>query len=305
MSAEQEMNEALDALEADAGEAFDKEEDLNLADENLETKDIEPKDEIIEDKPKEKPPGYLTYDEWIAKGKDPADFRGENAYKSQYESLKEVRELKDTMSHVVDGMETWKQQQNEQMAQQVEQARTDAVAELEQAKEEADIDAALLAQDKINKIDSRPTPTQVNPIISDFAKKNPIIDQNNAQYNAEFHQDMIMIHNGKLDQLLGGDRSRAGELTPQQIERVQKMAFTQAKEMHADKFVSPRNKRTTTAQPGKRATQTTTTAKTRLKSVEGNSRNVRDTDPANDIYEIIKAKDPAAAELFAKNLTGE
>ena len=91
MSAEQEMNEALDALEADAGEAFDKEEDLNLADENLETKDIEPKDEIIEDKPKEKPPGYLTYDEWIAKGKDPADFRGENAYISQYESLKEGR----------------------------------------------------------------------------------------------------------------------------------------------------------------------------------------------------------------------
>jgi len=298
---EEEMNEALDALEQETGETLDKEEVLDLSDDNLENEDLELKSEDVDDKP----PGFLTYDEWVAKGKDPADFRGENAYKAQYESLKEVRELKDTMSHVVDGMETWKQQQNEQKAEEIAQARVDLVAEFEQAKEDEDLDAALAAQEKINKIDSRPAPIQVNPIISDFARKNPIIDSNSAQYNAEFHQDMIMIHNGKLDQLLGGDRSRAGELTPQQIERVQKMAFTQARELHADKFVSPRNKRSAPPQPGKRQAQPSASVKAKLKSVEGNSRNVRDTNPADDIYEIIKARDPEAAERFAKNLTGE
>jgi hypothetical protein len=291
---EEEMNDALDKLEAEGGE----EAEVIKADDSVE-------EEIIEDEPKEKPPGYLSYEEWVAKGKDPADFRGENAYKKQYDALKEVRELKDTMNHVVEGVETWKQQQNDQMAQQIEQARLDAVAELARAKEEEDLDAALIAQDKINKIDSRPQPVQVNPIISDFARKNPIIDTQSTQYDADFHQDMIMIHNGKLDQLLGGDRSRAGELTPQQIERVQTMAFNQAKELHPNKFVSPRNKRTTAAQPSKRTTQTNTNVKEKLKTVEGNSRNVRDTNPANDIYEILKARDPKAAETFAKNLTGD
>ncbi len=303
---EEEMNVALDALEEEAGvlENANK-DDLNLADEHLEGSIDDNADDEPKDKPKDKPPGYLTYDEWVAKGKDPADFRGENAYKAQYDALKEVRELKDTMSHVVDGIETWKQQQNDQMAEQVEQARTDAVADLEQAKEEEDLDAALIAQEKINKIDSKPQPVQVNPIISDFARKNPIIDTQSTQYDAEFHQDMIMIHNGKLDQLLGGDRSRAGELTPQQIERVQKMAFTQAKELHSDKFVSPRNKRTATPSNNKRPVQTNTSAKTKLKDIQGNSKNPRDTNAANEIFDIINAKDPAAAAKFAENLTGD
>lgn len=300
---EEEMNDALDVLEKETGETFDKEEDLSLADEHLEGEEaIEGK---LDDEPKEKPPGFLTYDEWVAKGKDPADYRGENAYKKQYDALKEVRELKETMNHVVDGMETWKQQQNDQKTEEIAQARVDLVAEFEQAKEDEDLDAALLAQEKINKIDSKPQAVQVNPIISDFTRKNPIIDPQNTQYNAEFHQDMIMIHNGKLDQLLGGDRSRAGELTQQQIERVQKMAFNQAKELHADKFVSPRNKRNSAPQPGKRAAPTNTSVTTKLKSIQGNSRNPRDTDSANEIYEIIKARDPEAAERFAKNLTGE
>lgn len=296
---EEEMNEALDELEKNDTLDNPNEDNLNLSDENLE--DV-PRG--TEDEPKDKPPGFLTYDEWIEKGKDPADFRGENAYKNQYESLKEVRELKDTMTHVVDGIETWKQQQNELKTEEIAQARINLVAEFEQAKEDEDMDAALTAQEKINKIDRRPPQVQVNPVISDFTKKNPIIDKSSTQYDPDFHQDMIMIHNGKLDQLLGGDRSRAGELTEAQIERVQAMAFNQAKELYPDKFVSPRNKRTTTANPSKRTTQKTAT-KVSLKSVSGNSRNPRDTSPADDIYEIIKARDPAAAERFAKNLTGE
>ena len=295
-----EMNEAVDALEQEHG-AFDELDNTVIDNDAV----IDGDSEEIDDKPAEKPPGFKTYDEWVAEGKDPADFRGENAYRAQYDALKEVRELKDTMTHVVDGMQTWKQQQSDIMAQQVEQARTSAVADLEQAKEDEDLDAALAAQNKINEIDSKPAPTQVNPVISTFASKNPIIDTNSPQYDADFHQDMIMIHNGKLDQLLGGDRSRAGELTPQQIERVQALAFKQAKELHADKFVSPKNGRRTPASPAQRPSNQGSKAASRLSQVKGNTKNPRDTSAANDIYEILKAKDPKAAETFAKNVLGE
>jgi hypothetical protein len=303
---DQEMNEALDALEDEHGEFHDLDNDLDNADnDGTLNGDKEELDGKPAEKPPEKPPGFKTYEEWVAEGKDPADFRGENAYKKQYDALKEVRELKDAMTHVVDGMQTWKQQQSDVMAQQVEQARTNAVAELEQAKEDDDLDAALVAQNKINDIDSKPAATQVNPVISTFASKNPIIDPNNAQYDAEFHQDMIMIHNGKLDQLLGGDRSRAGELTESQIERVQNLAFKQAKELHGDKFVSPKNGRRTPASPAQRPTKPGGTPVSRLSQVKGNTKNPRDTSAANDIYEILKAKDPKAAETFAKNVLGE
>ena len=297
--AEQEMNDALDALEDEHG-TFDEPDD---GVDNVDALDDE--GEKVDDKPAEKPPGFKTYEEWVAEGKDPADFRGENAYKKQYDALKEVRELKDTMTRVVDGMQTWKQQQSDVMAQQLGQARVDAVTELEQAKEDDDLDAALAAQGKINEIDSKPAATQVNPVISTFASKNPIIDTNSSQYDADFHQDMIMIHNGKLDQLLGGDRSRAGELTPQQIERVQNVAFKLAKELHADKFVSPKNRRSTPASPAQRPSNQGSKAASRLSQVKGNTKNPRDTSAANDIYEILKAKDPKAAETFAKNVLGE
>lgn len=278
---EQEMNDKLNELEAEH-------ESLNQ--------------EVEEVAPEEKPPGFLSYDEWVEKGKDPADYRGENAYKKQYDALKEVRELKSTMNQVVEGMETWKQQQNEQTAIQVEQAKADAITELEKAKSDDDITAALAAQEKLNRLDSQPVSQTTNPVISDFANKNPIIDKNSNQYDSEFHQDMIMIHNGKLDQLLGGDRSRASELTPAQIDRVQKMAYTQAKELHQDKFVSPKNKRATSATSNQRPVKTNGDVSTRLKSISGNSKNPRDANPANDIYEILKAKDPKAAEVFAKNM---
>lgn len=300
---QQEMDEALDKLEAEHGNLDESNDNQFVLDESQVTLD----ENVINKEEKEKPPGYLSYDEWIGKGKDPADYKGENAYKAEYDRIHEIRDLKSTMNQVVEGMNTWQQQQRDQMDQQIEQARTDAGAELAQAKEDDDLPAALQAQDKLNKLDSQPSakPVQVNPVISDFAKKNPIVDTESAQYDAEFHQDMIMIHNGKLDQLLGGDRARAGELTQAQIERVQKLAFSQAKELHADKFTSARNRRPTPASPSQRSSNNSGNASTRLKDVAGNARNSRDTSPANDIYELIKAKDPKQAEIFAKSLTGE
>jgi len=186
MSTEEEINAALDELEIDQ---LDQEHE------------VEQEEPAVQAKPAEKPPGYLTYDEWIAKGKDPADYKGENAYKAEYERIKEIRELKDTMNQVVHGVESWKEQQNAQMAREIARAKQEAQRELELARENEDLDAALIAKDKLIELDRQVVnqPPPLNPIITDFARKNPIIDQNSPQYDKEFHQDMIMIHNGKLD----------------------------------------------------------------------------------------------------------
>jgi len=307
-NSEQEMNMALDKLEIE--QLDNQQSDINKIeqDQPTDSEDTELNQQSDTNEPAAKPPGFLSYDEWIDKGKDPADYRGENAYKSQYESLQEVRELKNAMGQVVDSMETWKQEQNDKMAIQVEQAKEDALIELEKAKEDEDMNAALAAQEKINKLEKQKKaqkPPQLNPVITDFATKNPIIDTTSTQYNAEFHQDMITIHNNKLDQLLGGDRSKAENLTGRQVERVQKWAFEQAKGLHQEKFVSPKNRRTTITAPKQRPTNTKGDISTRLKTITGNSKNSNDVNPANDIYEILKEKDPAAAETFAKNMLGD
>lgn len=252
-----------------------------------------------------KAPGFISYDEWVAKGKDPADYKGENAYKAEYDRIQEIRDLKSTMNQVVSGMETWQKHQSEQMNRQIEQAKIDAQAELEKAKADEDIEAALTAQNKLNNIQNTPAPTQINPVIQTFANANPIINPDSDQFDPEFQKDMTMIQNGILDDLLGGDRSRSGELSQSQIDRSMKVAYKKAKELHEDKFKSPRNNRQSISQPGKRSSQPTNDTTLQLKSVPGNTKNPRDNNPATDIYEMLKKRDPKAAETFAKNVLGE
>lgn len=284
---EKEIDEALDALE---------EEQEEIQEEITE--------EVVEE-PAKKPPGFIGYEDWVASGKDPADFRGENAYTAQYESLKEVRELKDTMTHVVDGMEVWKQQQNEQKAQEIEQAKVLAKAEFEKAREDEDMTAALAAQEKLNNLNQQSVPLQINPVITDFSRNNPILDPNSAQYDAEFHDDVRMMHNSNLDKLTGGDRSK--QLSTGQIERSLALALKQAKEFRPEKFVSPRNTRTSAPKSKQRPAPPKGNSRTTLKGVGANSRNTNDANPAQDMYDYLKEIDPdgSSAETFAKNVIGE
>lgn len=277
------------------------EDEYNQLDHDVTVDDDNQDDEAVEQD--DNPPGFKTYDEWVAAGKDPDEYKGKKAYKAEYERIQEIRDLKNTMEQVVSAAGTWQEQQQQLMAQQVEDAKKEAIKELEQAKEAQDIDGALAAQKKIDEL-SKPKQPKQNPIITDFIKKNPIIDQSSEQFDRDFFDDMRLFQNGELDRLLDGDRSRQGELTETQIARATKNAFEKAKKLHSDKFVSPKNKRPSPSQPGKRQVQSQDTT-LKLKSVKGSSRNPRDVSPANDIYELIKAKDPKAAETFAKNIVGE
>lgn len=309
MSNQQAIDEALDQLEIENEEVVDE-----VVDEAIEAviKD-EPADEI-----KENPPGYIdNIEDWEAAGKDPKLFKNPELYSAEYERIQEIKDLKSTMQTVVDGVGEWKEQQKQTMAQQVEQAKEDAIAELEQAKEDDDIDAAIKAQDKIHKLD---TPKQEvykpNPVLTEFYDKNPILDKTNSQYDEEVFQDASQFQSVILDELTGGNPKV--QLTASQIERSLKVALTKAKALSPDKFVSPRNARKSAPSPARtKVQQKNTDYSSRLRGVKSDGKNKRDTNAANEIYDMLKAKADAeknpqtkakalaAVETYAKNVLGE
>ena len=294
------IDNALDALEIEN----------DITPEVIEPEVIEP--EVIEpeiEEPKVNPPGYIdNIDDWIKAGKDPDLFKGKKAYEAEYDRIQEIKELKGLVKTVVDTTNDWKQQQQVTMNAQVEQARVDARAELETAKDASDIEAALAAQDKLNNLNkpvSQPTAQPATQMINDFVKANPILDQESPQYNQEFHLDLQMTQNAILDRLTGGNRDIG--LTEGQIKRSLSLALAQTKELHPEKFKSPRNsRRGGSTTPAKRTpTAPTGDYSTRLKAMNIPSMNKRDVNAQADVYEMIKEIDPKRAETFAKNILGE
>lgn len=282
---EKEINAALDDLEGDQIK-------------NVEQDPPEKKDPP-EDQDKN-PLGFISYEDWTASGKDPDDWRGKNAYNKEYQNLKENRELKSAMKEVVGSVDDLKQRYQDDANTQIEIAKNEAKANLDQAKKDDDTDAALAAQDKLHSLDKQlgtKEQQKPNPFLIDFAQKNPILDPNSPQYNDEFFQDMAGIHNNKLEQL-------GGKPTQEQIERVHKWAYIQAKELHTDKFKSHRTTRQTSASSSHK--QTNNADSGQLKSIKGNKRNPRDVSPAQDIYnDLIKRGAKEEAAIFKKNVLGD
>jgi hypothetical protein len=278
-----EMNEILDGLEED--------------------QEVDETEENIEAKEEEKPPGYKTLEQWTAEGKDPADYKGENAYKAEYERIQEIRELKSTMKTLVDSMSEWKTTQTQEMNRQVEEARQQAQLELNKAKEDEDINAALAAQEKLNSLETQPVQPALNPGIAEFIQKNPILDSNNSKFDQEFFNDMSQFQQTIVDRMTNGDKARIAQLSPTQITRTMQLAYKEAQALHPDKFSSPRNQRQSTPSTKQRNSQKVN-FETQLKGIKGSKLNPRDSNPATDIYEMLKAKDPEAAKTFAQNVLG-
>jgi len=203
MSVQDDIEAALDALEI----------------QNLEPEEvIEPVEEQEQEEPKDaNPPGYIdNIEDWIAAGKNPDDFKGKNAYKAEYERIKEIKELKQTMETIVDGVSEWKEQQKKLTAEQIVKAKQEALDELAKAKEDMDVEGAIAAHEKINQLNKTTAP-QLNPVITSFFAKNPILDEKSSQYDPEFFQDMKMAQHSILNQLTGGDPNLAAQLTKSHV----------------------------------------------------------------------------------------
>lgn len=329
MSNQQEIDNALDELEI-------KNEEVNVVAENEEILEVEAvvadgvelnsvshadaieADLNKEPDPEKNPPGYIdNVDDWVAAGKDPKLFKNPEMYRAEYKRIKEIKELKETMQTVVEGVGEWKEQQKLTMATQLEQAKKDAAAELERAKDADDVDAAIEAQKTISELDKPPQEVyKPNPVLTEFYSKNPMLDKNSPQFDEEVYQDTSMFQNVILDKLTGGDKTKF--LSPSQIERSLKLALQDAKALSPDKFVSPRNSRK--AAPAvirKKVQEKGGDYAARLRSVKSNTMNERDTSAGIEVYDMLKAKaeaikDPIlkasalkSVETYAKTVLGD
>lgn len=305
-----EMDAALDAIEADHDVIEEVEDDIqddvidkpNDIDQELEALES---DGDVEEK-EESPKGFIGYEEWVESGKDPKKYRGEDAYTAEYDRIQELKgvkgeisSLKETMSQVAQVNEEWRQTQ-------VDNIRTEYEAKFNQAKEEGDIDAALDAQSKLNDLDQKKAASnqpQVNPLISDFRKNNPLTDHSNSRFNPEYNADLENIYDGMVDKL-----TRGGQLamTEPQIKRCLSLAKRDANSLHPDIFESPRNKRKTIPGSTRKAAATKTVDyRSRLKGI-GNARNKNDTNAALDMYDLLLDKGgKEAADKFAKANLGD
>jgi len=323
MSDQQAIDDALDNLEIENEEVVEVVDEV--VDENsdgVELNSVSHADAIKADlerqELKEKPPGYIaTKEEWEALGKDPKLFKSPELYSAEYERIQEIKDLKETMQTVVDGVGEWKEQQTKAMALQLEQTKDDAATELETAKEADDVDAAIKAQKKISELEKPQQQTyKPNPVLTKFYANNLILDKNNSQYDEEVFQDTAMFQKAILDKLTGGDATI--QLTESQIQRSLVLALKDAKALSPDKFVSPRNTRKgAPSTPRTNVQQKGGDYSSRLKSVKSNSMNKHDTSAGIDVYNMLKAKaeaikDPAlkakalkSVETYAKTVLGD
>ena len=310
MSDQQAIDEALDNLEIE-NEEVAGDEIINAEAKVV----VEP---IVEVEVKENPPGYIdNVEDWVAAGKDPKLFKSPELYSAEYERIQEIKDLKESMQTVVDGVGEWKEQQTRAMALQLEQAKEVAAIELETAKEDDDVDAAIKAQKKISELNTPQQETyKPNPVLTKFYSNNLILDKNNSQYDQEVFQDTAMFQKAILDKLTGGDVTV--QLTDSQIQRSLVLALKDAKALSPDKFVSPRNTRKAApSTPRTNVQEKGGDYSSRLKSVKSNSMNKHDTSAGIDVYNMLKAKaeaivDPAkkakalkSVETYAKTVLGD
>ena len=294
MSNQAEIDAALDALDFPVDDVIEP-----IVEPIVET--------IVEDKPN--PPGYIdNIDDWVAAGKDPDLFKNKKMYSAEYDRLQEVKELKSLVQTVVTNTGEWKAQQQAQMEAQIAQARIDAKAALEQARDENDFEAFEAASNKLSNIErqqpQQPVQQQKDPEIDNFIRANPILDQNSDQYDQAFAATMIKAQHTALNRITGGDRNMV--VTKEELQGTMRQALLVAKEIYPDKFKSPRNSRNNGGQPVRRvATPSTADYGTRLKAMPATSLNRNDAHANYDLYEMIKAKDVKKAEAFAKTILGD
>lgn len=278
---------------------------LDKMDEDM---DALPKEEVVEEviSPEEEPAprethGRLTHEEWIAAGKDPDDYKGQNAFDAEHARIQEIRELKNVVQHVASGFDSWKAEQTEANNQILADQRVELIAELKKQTDDENTVAALAVKDRITEIDSRvksvaPAQSQgEEAVISKFRSQNAICDPSNASYNPEFDQDVANYYSTEMAGL-------GNNTTDAQKEKVLALSLVKAKALNPDLFVSPRNNRQGSPQVTRRAKSKGGDDLSALKG-HHNSKNANDTESTMDIYNMLKKSDPKVAETYAKNIS--
>lgn len=278
-----ELDEQLAALESEYEQGEVKEPEAEPEVEEVE-QEAEPD---VEAKEGEKPQGYKSYDEYIADGGDPDYYKGPKAFEQEYQRIQDNKELKSELKTIkemsksaFEGLEEWR-------AREAEKIRADLEAKLVEQKETADVDGALETQKQLSELDSKVVEQkrEVHPVVKDFIKSNPVLDESSESFNAEFYDDMSRIQ-AKYINDLGGDKE---PLTEAQLERCMAAAFEKTKALHPELERSPRNDRQGAQRQAKQA------PKAPKKDVSKAIRDVK-LNAANPM--IQKLNENAASEIF-------
>lgn len=226
----EEVEEAEEAEEIEGGEQAEEVEEGNL-------------------------PGYKTYEQWIEEGRDPADFKGENAYKAEYGRIQEVKDLTTMVENLVNTIDEEKKTAA-QKAREDERNRIEA--ELREAKEDLDVDKALELSRKLGEFQDgdnvveKPEPEPIQR----FRQENPIINPQSPSYDADFELAMASAVNTRL-------QSFGGVVNDDLVARVANSVFTEMKGLYPEKFESPKNQRKTVSKP------TPTKTKAKFQHIQG------------------------------------
>lgn len=227
LEAEVEALKSVDTEEVETEEVVEETEEVEA--EEVESEEVE--------ETSDNPPGFISYEDWVAQGKDPNDWRGANAYKREYDRIQEVKELSSKMTDLVSLIEDEKKTAA-QKAREEERARFEA--ELNEAKENMDVDRV---EELLKKAPAEETPKQEfkEPApIADFRKANPILDPNSQGFDQDFETAVAGVVNSRL-------QAFGGAVTEDLMSRVMKAAFDEVKGLYPEKFESPKNTRKTVA----------------------------------------------------------
>lgn len=206
------------------------------------TEELEEHEEVEEETEEGDPPGFVPYEDWVAQGKDPDDWRGKNAFKREYERIQKNRESESKNKELLDKMDSLVNLFESEKQTAVERARAEErerfEREVAEAKENMDVDR--LEELYKNKPDTEVAPQEfVEPEpIANFRKANPIIDPSSPQFDVDFEAAMTGLVNNEL--------SRYGSAVNETIiKRVMDKAYKDVRELFPEKFESPKNNRKT------------------------------------------------------------
>ena len=240
----------------------------------------------------------MNYEEWVAAGKDPDDFKGKKAYEAEYNRIQDNKELKSEVGGLKEMLQEVVKTAEENRARDRQEMQEKFEKELKEAKDNMDVDGAIEAQRKLDGLKKEPEAPKINPVITDFLSSNPLLDKNSSQFNEDFMADYEAIHNSKVD-LLTSNGTRP--ISDAQLKKAMKSALAEAKNLNPDLFKSQRTTRQT---PGKSQPGSTQTKNLSDYKIDDQS-DPRNQNAANDIYEMLKNKDPKMAEKFKENLLGD
>ncbi len=260
---------------------------------------------IIDDEPPEDPPGFTSYEDWIAAGKDPDDWQGKNKYNQQYELIQDNKGIKSELRGMNDMLRQTVDATNSMRDKAYQEGLDQANEDLKEAMENNDAKAVNDARDKIDNLEkpvAPPEQPQVNPLHQQFFDTNPVIDQGDAQYDPEVMGEFERIYNGRLR---ADGVGRDTKLSERAIKGYMNDALKSAKSLFPEKFESKRNTRQTTGKSTPKRTASKKNPVSSIKAVEVKTRNRHDTSPVMDLYNtILKDKNggKAAADAFAAKM---